>query len=486
MLFEDARATLDEIEIDDPLTISPTTTIKEALELMTSENKQSFGVVNTQGKLMGMVTRSDVATIGLGDTALSIKLLKETPTEYIAKTINGSVIYDDPKRHFNGKVSIIAIAETRLRNYELKDRMVIVGNDQDAQITAIAKGAGMLVVVWTEEIADEVLEMAKQFHCPIVRSGHGTMNTTRYLFFAPPVKLIMKTDLVSFNINEFVDEVGKKMLKSRYRSYPVVDDDNKLCGYVSRYHILNQHNKQVILVDHNEYSQSVKSIEKADLLEVIDHHRVSDIATNRPIFFRNEIIGSTAAIITSMYMENQMSIPKETAGLLLGAIISDTLKFKSPTTTEKDMGMAKVLADIAELDIDVFAKEIFKVSSNISNKSMDELLNQDIKRFEIDGKAVAIAQIIAYQVSEAREIETELKAAMHDFVNAKALDLLVVAFTSILENGSIFYASGELEKTVVEAFPDKEGETHSFQEDILSRKNQIVPLLSRAIINSIG
>ncbi|WP_416325729.1 putative manganese-dependent inorganic diphosphatase [[Eubacterium] hominis] len=485
MLFEDARATLDEIEIDDPITIPPTTTIKEALELMTTENKQSFGVVNPQGKLMGMVTRSDVATIGLGDTAMSIKLLKETPTEYIAKTINGEVLYDDPKRHFDGKVSIIAIAETRLRNYDLKNRMVIVGNDQDAQITAIAKGAGMLVVVWTEEVAEEVLEMAKQYHCPIVKSGHGTMNTTRYLFFAPPVKLIMKTDLVSFNINQFVDEVGKKMLKSRYRSYPVVDDDNKLCGYVSRYHILNQHNKKVILVDHNEYSQSVKSIEKADLLEVIDHHRVSDIATNRPIFFRNEIIGSTAAIVTSIYMENQMSISKELAGLLLGAILSDTLKFKSPTTTEKDMGMAKVLADIAGLDIDQFAKEIFKVSSNISNKTMEELLNQDIKRFEIDGKAVAIAQIIAYQVSEARDIEKELKVAMESFVQQKALDLLVVAFTSIMENGSIFFAAGELEKTVVEAFPDKLGETHSFQEDVLSRKNQIVPLLSRAIINSV-
>lgn len=485
MLFEDARATLDEIEIDDPITITPTTTIKEALELMTTENKQSFGVVNPQGKLMGMVTRSDVATIGLGDTAMSIKLLKETPTEYIAKTINGEVLYDDPKRHFDGKVSIIAIAETRLRNYDLKNRMVIVGNDQDAQITAIAKGAGMLVVVWTEEVAEEVLEMAKQYHCPIVKSGHGTMNTTRYLFFAPPVKLIMKTDLVSFNINQFVDEVGKKMLKSRYRSYPVVDDDNKLCGYVSRYHILNQHNKKVILVDHNEYSQSVKSIEKADLLEVIDHHRVSDIATNRPIFFRNEIIGSTAAIVTSIYMENQMSISKELAGLLLGAILSDTLKFKSPTTTEKDMGMAKVLADIAGLDIDQFAKEIFKVSSNISNKTMEELLNQDIKRFEIDGKAVAIAQIIAYQVSEARDIEKELKVAMESFVQQKALDLLVVAFTSIMENGSIFFAAGELEKTVVEAFPDKIGETHSFQEDVLSRKNQIVPLLSRAIINSV-
>lgn len=485
MLFEDARATLDEIDIDEPVTISPMTTMMEALQMMSDQNKQSLSVVTEQNKLMGMVTKSDLANIGLGDTALSIKLLKDTPTEFIAKTINGEVLYDDEDRHFNGKVSIIAIAETRLRNYELKNRLVIVGNDQDAQITAIAKGAGMLVVVWTDEVAEEVLEMAKIYHCPIIKSGHGTMNTTRYLFFAPPVKLIMKTDLISFNINEFVEEVGKKLVKSRYRCYPVVDDDNRLCGYVSRYHILNQHNKQVILVDHNEYSQSVKSIEKADLLEVIDHHRVSDIATHRPIFFRNEIIGSTAAIITSIYMENQMSIPKPLAGLLLGAILSDTLKFKSPTTTEKDMGMAKVLAEIAELDIEQFAKEMFKVSSNISGKAANELLNQDVKQFDIDGKRVAIAQVIAYQVSEARDIEAELQTAMKEFAASKGLDLIVCVFTSILENGSVFYAAGELEKAVAEAFPDKAGETHSFQEDILSRKNQIVPMLSRAIINSL-
>lgn len=485
MLFEDARATLDEIDIDEPVTISPMTTMMEALQMMSDQNKQSLSVVTEQNKLMGMVTKSDLANIGLGDTALSIKLLKDTPTDFIAKTINGEVLYDDVDRHFNGKVSIIAIAETRLRNYELKNRLVIVGNDQDAQITAIAKGAGMLVVVWTDEVAEEVLEMAKIYHCPIIKSGHGTMNTTRYLFFAPPVKLIMKTDLISFNINEFVEEVGKKLVKSRYRCYPVVDDDNRLCGYVSRYHILNQHNKQVILVDHNEYSQSVKSIEKADLLEVIDHHRVSDIATHRPIFFRNEIIGSTAAIITSIYMENQMSIPKPLAGLLLGAILSDTLKFKSPTTTEKDMGMAKVLAEIAELDIEQFAKEMFKVSSNISGKAANELLNQDVKQFDIDGKKVAIAQVIAYQVSEARDIEAELQTAMKEFAASKGLDLIVCVFTSILENGSVFYAAGELEKAVVEAFPDKVGETHSFQEDILSRKNQIVPMLSRAIINSL-
>ena len=171
------------------------------------------------------------------------------------------------------------------------------------------------------------------------------------------------------------------MLKTRYRSYPVVDNDNYLKGYVSRYHILNYHNKKVVLVDHNEYAQSVKGIETADLIEIIDHHRIGDIATTRPISFRNEIIGSTASIITSIYLENQMDIPENLAGLLLGAILSDTLKFRSPTTTPKDKGLAQTLAKIAGLDIKEFAADMFKVSSNISKKSVKELINQDIKRF---------------------------------------------------------------------------------------------------------
>ncbi|PWL66447.1 MAG: putative manganese-dependent inorganic diphosphatase [Amedibacillus dolichus] len=484
MLFEDARSTLAEIALDPPITITSTTTIQEALEIMKTQNKQSLAIVNSKNKLMGMVTKSDLAEIGLSDTAVSISLLKETPTDYIAKTISGEVLYDDDERHFNGKVSVIAIAESRLKNYDLKDRLVIVGNDTDAQLAAIRKHAGILMVVWCDTIEPEVYELAQQMHCPIIKSGHGTMNTTRYLYFSPPVRLIMKTDLISFNINEFVEEVGMKMLKSRYRSYPVVDDENRFVGYVSRFHVLNQHNKKVILVDHNEFSQSVKSIEKADLLEIVDHHRISDIVTSRPIAFRNEIIGSTAAIIASIYFENQMEMPKRLAGLLLGAIISDTLKFKSPTTTEKDRGIAKVLAELADLDIDAFAKEMFKLTSNISNRAVKDLIRQDIKKFEIDGKKVMIAQVIAYQVEDAKEIEMELEKEMKSYVKGKGLDLLVMAFTSILENGSVFYAAGKLDYVVAEAFPNKEGEEHSFQADILSRKNQFVPLLSRAIINT--
>ncbi len=485
MLFEDARATIKEIDMDPPLTITPETTIYETLQLMKQNNKQSYGVVNQKGQLLGMVTRSDLSRVGLGDTAAAIQLLKDTSLDYIAKTIRGFFAYRDEEYHFNGKVSIIAMTETGLNDYDIRDRLVMLGNDTEAQKAAIRKGAGILVVVWTKEIAPEVIELAKAHHCPIIISGHGTMNTSRYLYFAPPVRLIMLKSLVSFNMDEFVEDVGKKMLKSRYRSYPVIDNNNYLRGYLSRYHILDYRNKQVILVDHNEYAQSVKGVEKADLLEIIDHHRICDIATSRPISFRNEIIGSTASIITSIYMENQMDIPKNVAGLLLGAILSDTLKFRSPTTTPKDIGLAKTLAHIADLDIDAFASEMFRVSSNISQKSVQELITQDVKTFQIDSHKVMIAQIIISAVDEVHSIEDELQQEMNSFAIDKELDLFVAAFTSILENGSIFYASGPLSEIVTEAFPNHHG-AHSFQEDILSRKNQIVPLLSRAIINSAG
>ena len=486
MLFEDARATLDEIEMDEPLTISPTTTIYETLQMMNEQNKQSYGVVNQKGQLLGMVTKSDLATVGLGDTAVGIALLRETPIENICRTINGRMIYDDPKLHFNGKVSIIAMTETRLANYDVQDRLVVLGNDAKAQKTAITKGAGILIVVWSDSIDDEVLELAKLHHCPIIISGHGTMNTSRYLYFSPSVKLLMKRDVVSFNMDEFVEDVGKKMLKTRYRSYPVVDNDNHLKGYISRFHILDHHNKKVNLVDHNDYSQSVKGNEAADLLEVVDHHRVCDIITSRPISFRNEIIGSTASIITSIYMENQMDIAKDLAGLLLGAILSDTLKFRSPTTTAKDIGIAKTLADKAGLDIDVFAKEMFKVSSNISQKSVHDLINQDIKRFEIDDYVVLIGQVIVSSVGEVKEIEGELQKELDEFTRNKGLDLCVIVFTSILENGSIFYSSGDKAQAIFDAFPNEKEEEHSFHEDVLSRKNQIVPTLSRAMLNALG
>lgn len=482
-LFEDARATIKEIDIDDAESISPNTTIYETLQLMQEKNKKFFGVVNEKGRLLGMVTKSDLSEIGLGDTAVAIQLLKETPVNFISKTIEGRLVHEAENEHFSGKVSIIAMTETRLANYDIKDRLVILGNDVEAQKTAILKGAAILVIVWENWVHDDVLALAKEHNCSIIISGHGTMNTSRYLYFSSPVKLLMKRHLICFNEDEFVEDAGKKMMKTRYRSYPVVDNENHLIGYISRFHILNHRSKKVILVDHNEYSQSVKGIENADLLEVIDHHRICDIFTSRPISFRNEIIGSTASIISSIYMENQMEISKNLAGLLLGAILSDTLKFRSPTTTSKDIAIAKVLAEKADLDIDTFAKEMFDVSSNISKKTPEELISQDIKKFEIDGHSIMIAQVMVASVYEVKRMEEQLQEALERHTKMNQLDLCVIAFTSLLENGSSFYSAGELKDVIYEAFPNKEGENHSFQEGILSRKNQIVPFLSRAMLS---
>ena len=255
-----------------------------------------------------------------------------------------------------------------LTTYELQDRLVIVGNDSEAQEAAIRKGAGILVAVWTEHIEESVIALAKEYHCPIILSGHGTMNTSRYLFFSPPVKLLMKTDLVSFNKNEFVDEVGKKMLKSRYRSYPVIDDENHLIGYVSRYHILNQHNKKVILVDHNEKMQAVDGIEQADILEIIDHHRIGSLETMSPIFFRNQPVGCTSTIIYQMYQEKHVTVEPKIAGLLCSAILSDTLMFRSPTCTALDERAARELAAIAGVDVEELASAMFEAGSDFGRR----------------------------------------------------------------------------------------------------------------------
>lgn len=482
MLLEDARATLADIEMDEPITIKPDTTIHEAIQKMTELRTKTFGVVNEKNQFVGLVTKNLLAKVGLGNTFYTEDLLKETPVEYIAKTIDGRIIYNDENLHFNGKVSIIAMAKQGLAAYELKDRMVILGDDEDAQKKVIEMGAGILVLVWCEDVTDSVIETARKYHCPIIISGHGSMNTSRYVYFSPPVSLLMKKNVIRFNSDEFAKDAGKKMMKSRYRSYPVIDHHNHLVGYVSRYHILNYKNKKMILVDHNEYTQSVKGIETAELLEVIDHHRVCDIFTARPISFRNEIIGSTTTIIASIYMENQMDISKEMAGLMLGAILSDTLKFRSPTTTAKDIGVAKALAEKAGLDIDTFAAEMFAVSSNISKKSVRELITQDIKSFEIDDNKLMIAQVIVSSVSEVRSIEKEVQKELDQFTKERNLDLCVVAFTSIMQNGSVFYASGEKKDAIFDAFPNIEGEKHSFHEDVLSRKNQIVPTLSKALM----
>ena len=481
MLLEDARYKLGEIDLDEPVSISPEKTLFEAIQILQKNNRQICSVLDNDGRLLGIVTRSDAADLSMGDTASTSKLLQDTPVECINTAVSGRIVYKDPESRINGKVSIIALTKEKLTDFDFKDKILITGNDPKVHKELVEMGPGVLIVVRTDEVAPEVIEAAKKHHVSIIISGHETMNTSRYVYFAPRVSRIMKRNPVKFYASELVEDAGRKMLRSRFHAYPVIDDNEKLLGYVSRYHVMNTGNKKIILVDHNEFSQSVKGIEKAEVLEVIDHHRINDFSTNRPVAFRNEIIGSSATIVATIFRENQIPFPKNLAGLLLGAILSDTLKFQSPTTTPKDIATAQMLAGVAGLDIDEFAKDMFSVSANIKGKTINELLNQDIKFFNIEGCKTMISQVIVTSADTARAMESQVQQMLDVFTKKKGLDLCIMAFTSILENGSVIFASGDKVAWAHEAFPDKEGETLTLQKGVLSRKSQLLPRVTAVV-----
>lgn len=479
ILIEDARVRLAEIELKQADYILPDTTIFEAKEVMSQNQARILGVLDQDQKLLGVVTRSDLALLGMGDTALGIDLLKETPIELMAKTIEGKIVYKADEHHVNGKVSIIALCQTKLERYEIQDRIVIIGDDPQGQKESIEKGAGILIAVWTDHIEEDVLEAAREHNCSIIISGIGSMNTSRYLYFSIPVKLIMQKKITYFREDEFVEDVMVKMRDTTFNTYPVLDQKDCLVGYVSRYHIMNAQNKNVIMVDHNEFSQSVNGIEKANLLEVIDHHRIHNFSTLSPIAFRNEIIGSTASIITSMFLERHVDIPENLAGLLLGAIISDGLNFQSPTTTKKDVELAHDLAEISKEDVDALAYKMFSITMNLpKNMSKVELLQRieaDMKTFDMNGSKVMISQVFILDLSSIRNIKDTIQEILEEMVIKYNTDLMMVAFTSIKKKGSIFYGAGQKESLLWETF----GRKNVFVKGILSRKKQIVPDLTQ-------
>ena len=480
-LLETAQVRLDEVDLAAPLAITPETTIFETVELMKKEEREGFAVIDDENRVIGWVSKSDFANIALNDTRFSHGMLRETPTEYIAKTINGTIVYDDEQRHLNGQVSILTMTnKDNLEDYEVTDRIVITGGNKKAQKILIEKGAGMLIIIWEKGVDESVLKLAKEHHCTLILSGFGAMNTSRYLYFAPPVRMMMTLKPMKFYGHELAEDASRKMARTQYRAFPVVDDAEHLVGYVMRYHILNYNDKQLILVDHNEFSQSVKGIEKARVLEVIDHHRVTDFSTSRPVSFRNEIVGSTCTIIATIFRENQVPIEENLAGLMLGGLLSDTMNLQTPTTTDKDRQTANILAALAGLDLDQFSEELFSVTED-EGGSLEELMSRDIIFEDIMGVRLMLTKVNVPQVEPYRDRAEEMQQALDVLTRNKNADMGILTITSALENQSILFASGDKAKWLFEAYPDHDGEQHSVQEGLVSRKMQMLPKISKVI-----
>jgi manganese-dependent inorganic pyrophosphatase len=476
------KTQVSDLNIDAVTPVSPDVSIKTAWMLMNKHNVKTLPIVDDNDRLVGLATLSNITSKYMDTLENNIIASSGTPLRNIVETLNAKLVYgkqEDFKT--SGKVIVAAMAPEQVKNLVEKGDIVIAGNRSDNQLAAIEAGANCLIITGGFDVEEEVLEQAKKVKCIVMITPNDTFTAARLINQSIPIKYVATVDeLITFNLDDFVDDIKDIMLQTRYRSYPVVDAHNRVVGSISRYHLISQKKKKVILVDHNEKSQSVHGIEDAEILEIIDHHRVAAIQTGKPIYFRNEPVGSTSTIIANMYFENGIRPTKNIAGILCAAIISDTLKFKSPTCTYIDKMTAEKLAEIAGIDIDKFALEMFKAGTSLQGKTPEEIFNQDFKDFTMGSYKIGIGQVNTMDTDNLGETKKKLLEYMDHVCKTKDYNLVILALTDIVKEGSELLFVGENKELIEKAFNVTLGENSVYLPGVVSRKKQIVPPLSAA------
>jgi len=382
---------------------------------------------------------------------------------------------DVESRFVTGRVVVAAQRHTKIKNYVAPGDIVIANIDKNIH-EAIYSGAGLIICTCGLSPEKEDLDIARHNDCVVISTEYDTYCASMLIRQSIPVGYVMTRDnIVTVSIDELKDDAKERMLKTRFRSYPVIDSQNKVIGMISRYHLLSKARKQVILVDHNEKSQTAAGIEDAEIIEIIDHHRLGDIQTSNPILMKNEPLGSTATIIASLYKDSRVDIPPAIAGILLSAIISDTLKFQSPTCTSQDIETAHSLAAIADVDIDDLAVKIINAGSDIRSKTPDEIIVSDLKEYIVGKYKIGIAQVYAVDTENIADLLPAILERM-DFINSKnGFSFLLLLITDLNRAGSQAVVTGERKDIFFKAFSlEQEGDT-VFLPGVLSRKKQVFP-----------
>ena len=373
-LLSDLREQIKDVELKEVDGLKSSVSIRTAWEKMQESNIHTLPVTR-DGKLEGVITIGDIAKTYM--EVYDSTILSKARTQYrnIARAVDGEVLTGNEHSYLlKGKVVIAASSRILMSDFINKDDLVIMGDRKDAQQCAIDVAASCMVVCQNAPISDHILKQAEEKQIVIIRTPHDTFTAAQHINQSIPVKYFMtKSNLVTFKLRDYVDDVKDVMARKRFRDFPIVDNKGKFLGLISRRRLLNVRKKQVILVDHNEKNQAVEGVEEAEVLEIIDHHRLSSIQTMAPVFFRNQPVGCTATIVYQMYQEAGVAPDPVNAALLCAAIISDTLMFRSPTCTPLDETTARVLAQIAGVDVEELAREMFNAGSNLKGKSAEEI-----------------------------------------------------------------------------------------------------------------
>ena len=475
-----AGAQIKDINIRKTAGVSNQISLKRAWELMKKLEVVTLPVTNQFGKLEGVIVTKDIATSYMD--VLDNCVLSKARTQYktIAETIDGEVYAGNEHAHFvRGKVVIATSNPEYMADYIEDDDLVILGDREEAQMQAIRSNASCIIIGGGLEVAEEVKKLAEKRDCVIITTPFDTFSVARLINQSMPIKQYMtRRELVTFDIDDYVDDVKDVMSRVRHRDFPVLGSNGNYVGMISRRNLMNMQKKQIILVDHNEKSQAVDGIGEAEILEIIDHHRLGSLETVSPVYFRNQPLGCTSTIIYQMYQEQRVEIPKEIAGLLLSAIISDTLMFRSPTCTPLDKSVAKRLAEIADVDIEDLAQKMFRAGSDFKNKTTEEIFYQDFKIFHTEDCDFGVAQISAMSGEELEQIGEQLRPFLPQVLGEKRLNMVYVMLTDILEESSkIIFAGEDAGKILAHAFKKQEDADGILLDGIISRKKQMIPTL---------
>ena len=401
--------------------------------------------------------------------------LADVPLFNVLSVLEGKVLNDagDEVDTISGKVTIALPQSRESLLWSRKDSIVFCGHQPDMIRRALEMNVTALVLCQTE--LDEELRSLPTTTC-IISTPYAAYRATRMIFQSTPIgRICRKDNLVCFHLEDRVDDVKETVLKHRESSYPILDGDEKIVGLLSRYHLLRPRRKRVVLVDHNEAAQSVPGLEEAEILEIIDHHRLADIQTTNPIYVRNEPVGSTNTIIAGMYQDRGLMPSKGMAGMMAAAILSDTVMFKSPTCTERDHKMAERLARMADISLDELGKAIF--SGSIGGKSAEELLYTDYKEFHIAGHDFAVSQITCVDSPSMLERKEEFLDLMRKKARKEDLTMVILMLTDVLLEGTQLIYVGD-DDTIQQAFGVTPKDGTVFLPRVMSRKKQIIPMLS--------
>jgi manganese-dependent inorganic pyrophosphatase len=345
--------------------------------------------------------------------------------------------------------------------------------------------AGCIIVCEGAEVAKTIQNQAREHGTKIITTPHDTFVVARLINQSMPISYVMKKDnVVCFHMDDYIEDIQEVMASMRHRYFPVLDKNEHYVGMISRRNFLGAKKKQLILVDHNEKNQAVNGADSADILEIIDHHRLRTIETSGPVFFRNQPLGSTCTIIYLMYKEYGVKLDKTTAGLLLAAILSDTLMFRSPTCTEIDKKAGEELAAIAGVNYEEFAKEMFHAGSNLSSKTASEILHQDFKKFTVDDMNIGIGQINSMSFEELLEIKEKVAPELKKAAEDDGLDMLFFMLTNIVDESSeVLFTGAKSQYTINSAFGINVTGDKATLPGVVSRKKQLLPAIVEAIQN---